>query len=132
MAADEFRAAWDSLPRDWRRAFAASDEQVLAWDRREAGDSAYRRPWFARIFHLDRLHEQGTSPQLYWERGDSHAELGNWQKAAGDFDQAASLEDAGPRHAYELALVRIAMNDVAGYRAICARLVEGAAVLVTG
>src|SRR5262249_40811383 len=68
----------------------------------------------------------GANPRAasaYAGRGAAYAARGQWDKAAADFAKASELNAATLRH-YQYALVRLAANDLAGYRKACAGMLE--------
>jgi tetratricopeptide (TPR) repeat protein len=60
---------------------------------------------------------------LWAQRASASAELGEWEYAGRDFEKAVEL-NAAPAVWYQLAIARLGANDRAGYRQICARIVE--------
>jgi serine/threonine protein kinase/Flp pilus assembly protein TadD len=61
---------------------------------------------------------------LYRDRGNAHAEAGEWDRAAADFSQYVKLSPEEPLPRYWQALALLAAGDMAGYRRTCAALVE--------
>jgi serine/threonine protein kinase/tetratricopeptide (TPR) repeat protein len=68
-----------------------------------------------------------AAPEAAWvyrERGNAHAEAGEWDRAAADFSQYAKRNPEEPLPRYWQALTLLAAGDMAGYRRTCAALVE--------
>jgi WD40 repeat protein/tetratricopeptide (TPR) repeat protein len=63
---------------------------------------------------------QGNS---YASRGSAHAALGRWDRAEADYAKAHELGTV-PSFEYQRAILRLAVNDVPGYRKACAEMVE--------
>jgi tetratricopeptide (TPR) repeat protein len=54
--------------------------------------------------------------------GDAHARLGRWSQARTALEQAARLDPANHWYAYQLAILRLQLGDLAGYRCCCREL----------
>ena len=78
------------------RAFAADDlEKSRAWNTREAEDHAAEGRWAEAVPYFDRAIGAGPPrATLHFERGSALAELGQWDRAASDFQQAVTLRDS--------------------------------------
>ena len=79
------------------------------------------------IDELDRaIKLNSSSLELWYSRSQLNADLGRWDKAAEDLTQAGKLTSVAERPDIwsQLALLRLAMHDEAGYRQTCATLVE--------
>jgi hypothetical protein len=64
--------------------------------------------------------------RLREQRGQIHARLGRWHRAAADFARAAQLAPyRGALHCFE-AVTRLRSGDIEGYRRACRRLIERA------
>jgi tetratricopeptide (TPR) repeat protein len=61
---------------------------------------------------------------LLFNRGNAYAELGQPDKASADFAKGAADKKAGPAVWYRHALLRLQLNDTAGYRRACATLLQ--------
>jgi WD40 repeat protein/class 3 adenylate cyclase/tetratricopeptide (TPR) repeat protein len=98
--------------------------RLTAWHRAGAQSAANAREWAAAAVHLDHLIKARPGQwQLHRDRGEAHAQLGAWSKAAADLGSAASLEPDDLFAAwFRLALAQLAAGDAAGYRETCARL----------
>src|SRR5258708_4368387 len=64
-----------------------------------------------------------TTLQVFTGLGDSLAMLGKWQEAANAFDRGVDASDHDWESLFQLALLRWAAGDQAGYRSSCADLV---------
>jgi hypothetical protein len=65
----------------------------------------------------------------FWQpwphRGRAHAELGQWEKAAADFVKATEFKEANDATLWHaLALVRLQLGDMAGFRKCCATMLQ--------
>jgi tetratricopeptide (TPR) repeat protein len=69
------------------------------------------------------LEANPRATSAYAGRGAAYAALRQWDKAAADFAKASELNAATQPH-YASALVRLAANDLAGYRKACAGMLE--------
>jgi tetratricopeptide (TPR) repeat protein/tRNA A-37 threonylcarbamoyl transferase component Bud32 len=56
----------------------------------------------------------------YEVRGQVHATLGDWERAANDFQKAVELEPVNLKYRFWLALTLVRKGDQAGYRRLCA------------
>ena len=125
VATSELQEDYEALLHNDSRAFTASPEQVLGWHHQRAQECEAARAWDAAIQHLDRLIEDGPKVDaLAIRRGLARAELGHWQKAAGDFD----FRKLAPQTRFSVwrltALVHLGSDDRDGYRAACAGMLE--------
>jgi tetratricopeptide (TPR) repeat protein len=73
---------------------------------------------YDRVIELDPDH--GGS---YCSRGFGHASLGRWDRAEADY-ATGHAKGTSPSFEYQRALLRLAVNDVPGYRKACAELVQ--------
>jgi WD40 repeat protein/serine/threonine protein kinase len=123
LESDEFRAGWESLRHGSELNLASTVEQVETWRRREAIDCLIAKQWFGRAWHLGKLIEQepGQLP-LFDQRARCYAELGLWARAAADYARGAAPDARDLQRSHRLALLRLALEDVSGYRDICSRL----------
>jgi WD40 repeat protein/Flp pilus assembly protein TadD len=138
----------------------SSAAQTLQWHRREADIAVDAKQWFAAAFHFTHiLNRQPDDWQAWLDRGKArfelgeldkalgdfsqaitlhpevastwhgraeiHARLSQWSKAAADFTETVKREASRPSAWQALALVRLALNDPAGYRQSCAGLLAG-------
>jgi tetratricopeptide (TPR) repeat protein len=104
-------AAWAYLRRGQVYDHAGESEQAQA-DYRQAID-LYQ--------HAVDQHPKSWVPWVY--RGSAHAELEQWDKAAGDLDQGAEL-GAAPAVWYQAALARLGAADMVGYHRACGRILQ--------
>jgi WD40 repeat protein/tetratricopeptide (TPR) repeat protein len=65
---------------------------------------------------------KAVGPEAWLRRGLAQAQLGQWQEADKDLSRALELGTEGPRPLYHLALIRLAADDLPGYRKACATL----------
>jgi WD40 repeat protein len=115
---------WDvGVPLEERRARVAPG--ALAWHRSAAAASARDQRWFAAGFHLTHLPAADpTRADLYFRRGDAHAQRGEWDQAIADFAEAGRLAPDNLVYGYHWAMARLARGDADGYRAACADLMK--------
>jgi predicted Zn-dependent protease len=59
-------------------------------------------------------------PGAHSQRGESHAKVEQWKKAASDFAQAVKLGPGEAAYWYRHALVLLREHDIGGYRSVCA------------
>jgi WD40 repeat protein/tetratricopeptide (TPR) repeat protein/predicted Ser/Thr protein kinase len=98
----EFQAAWQALRPKYPGYFAASPEEIAAWQRQETETRAQERI----------------------SRGHDHAVPGEWDGAAACFAGAIEVKGAplGAWHCH--ALLRLHFGDLEGYRRACAGILE--------
>jgi tetratricopeptide (TPR) repeat protein len=85
--------------------------ELGAWDKAEA-DHAQARAL------------NPTDSEFFTDWGHRFAWRDRWDKAAADFTQARALGDPDSRTGVALALARLQLGDVAGYRQACADLLQ--------
>jgi WD40 repeat protein/tetratricopeptide (TPR) repeat protein len=149
LPAHALRAAWQQLRPPRPDHSVPQQGAVLAWHWQARAEALQRRRWSQALAHLDALIEADpTQAGRYRERAQTHAELGQWDQAAADFEKFIALvsEDAvswgqlapgqlesvqrsrGPGVSEDsvswghLALTYLAGGDLAGYRRTCARM----------
>ncbi|MDZ4689371.1 MAG: tetratricopeptide repeat protein [Planctomycetaceae bacterium] len=77
--------------------------------------------WDEAIAEFSKSLEQFPKDARYWNnRGGSYAELGQWKEALADFAKVSELKEDDPLPRYRQALACIQLEDVAGYRKLCA------------
>jgi WD40 repeat protein len=116
---------WDAgAPRPEQRAEAAR-RRAPAWHRQQAEFSQRQRAWWAAVFHLDRVIAQEPDG-VRWraERGDAHAELGQWERALADFAAAVAKQPDHVENWYRQALAQLAAGRPAAYRATCTAMLQ--------
>jgi WD40 repeat protein/tetratricopeptide (TPR) repeat protein len=65
-----------------------------------------------------------VTPSLQYRRGSLYTTLGRWSQAAADLNGAIELTSESWGTSLGLAVIRLLAGDLAGYRALCARLVQ--------
>jgi tetratricopeptide (TPR) repeat protein len=123
------RGALPALRSKYPRDFAVSRREVLAWYESEAENAeraaAREEQWPNLLAHLGRLIEAEPGQwSLYVRRGDAHAGLREWQKAAADYARAIALGSDDPQLWMRQALAWLAAGDLGGYRKTCAAALE--------
>jgi WD40 repeat protein/tetratricopeptide (TPR) repeat protein len=120
------RQAWQALRAKYPCAFdPARAEEFLSWHRSQAAESEFQGDWFAARWHLDRLIVAEPERALYHaRRGNTWAEVGQWEKAAADYNRAVELQPDAPKLWQGVAYLRLQLGDREGYRQVCARLLE--------
>ncbi len=109
---------------DFRRAAEVAPDRADVWETLATVHVDLRR-WDAALGYLTKaIEKDGNRADLWASRGRVAAELGAWDKAATDFARAITLGREDAVAFQELALVRLAAGDLAGYRQTCARLVK--------
>jgi WD40 repeat protein/tRNA A-37 threonylcarbamoyl transferase component Bud32/tetratricopeptide (TPR) repeat protein len=93
------------------------------WQRQQAATAIDSIQWFAAAWHLDRL-VAAEPKELVWRglRGTARAQLGLWEGAARDMESFAAAASDLPQIWANVALLRLQLGDVKGYRDICTRL----------
>ena len=97
---------------EWVKWSVLAVEQTKARDWRGAVE-AYTRVLAAKP---DNVHG-------YAGRGTAHAELGEWNEAAADFEAASRVAPHEHYHAYYLGLTRLHLGDPDAYRKVCAEMI---------
>jgi WD40 repeat protein len=143
LDAETLGTIWQTLRARYPDDFRTAPAQALAWHRYQAeareraarsfttteGSSTteceWTADWFAAAFHLSRLveAEPGSAP-LRGRGGRAYYELGQWDRAAADLNEAAAQAPADAHLLSPLALARLGSGDGKGYRAACAMLLE--------
>jgi WD40 repeat protein/serine/threonine protein kinase len=110
-------------PRAARRAALAEPDP--GWHARQAAEARAAGHWAAALFHLDRLlAARPDDRDARAARAGALAALGQWDRAAADFDHVTRSGPAAANLLHQAGLVRLAQGDVAGYRQGCAELLE--------
>src|SRR5262249_51328229 len=111
---DWFAARWHG-----ERLVALRPEDGAAWAVLGSAPPGLRH-WDEAVAAYSKAIERGGSPGSVWSRrGEAHAEKGDWQRAADDLQEAVGRGMADWETWYQLALLRLAAGDAAGYRAAC-------------
>lgn len=121
LGSDDLRMAWDELRRESPSDFTTPPRDVITWHAEAARVCEKTGQWDAALSHLDRL--ATLDPErldLFARKGRARAELGQWNRAAADFEKATALVADRPRFWYRHALVRLHLDDRDGYRRVCA------------
>jgi tetratricopeptide (TPR) repeat protein len=137
LDAETLGTIWQTLRAKYPDDFRAAPEQALAWHCHQAEaceraaqwdastESEWTAGWFAAAFHLSRLIEaEPASGPLHARRGRACYELGQWDRAAADLNEAVGRGTADAHVLSQLALARLGGGDGKGYRAACALLLE--------
>jgi WD40 repeat protein/Flp pilus assembly protein TadD/type II secretory pathway pseudopilin PulG/tRNA A-37 threonylcarbamoyl transferase component Bud32 len=114
---------WDRVIADHSKAIALGATHFQAWSQRAI---AYRNSGQFEGVVADTTKLIQEQPYFWggWAmRGDSYASLGQWDRAEADYAKAEEL-GAYPSFRYGHALVRLAVNDVPGYRRACDKLLR--------
>jgi Flp pilus assembly protein TadD len=121
----ELGRIWHVLHPKYPQDFESPCEATLAWCRRQAEQCAQNYQWAEAAGYLDRVI---SARPIHWldlvDRGRVHGELGQFKEAAADYAQAIELGASDPEVAYCLGVALLAGGDQAGYRRICAKLLE--------
>ena len=111
--------------REIYRNLSPNDQQALIWGCCERGRklaSIGNRRQADRTY--SQAFELAPTNEMARGRGQAYAELGQWDKAAADFEKAAELSADDALAQYGLALVRLHLEDRDGYRNVCSRMLE--------
>ena len=116
----EFRSAWERLKAQFPDELTASDAEVLGWHGREAEACMANGLWRAAVVHYDRF-IQGIPRRFdpYKRRGNALASLGEWARAAADFEQAFRLGSDSTKDLRLSGQAYLAARDQAGYQRVC-------------
>ncbi|MCI0743225.1 MAG: protein kinase [Gemmataceae bacterium] len=121
LGPDELRAAWDELRRKSPADFMSTTTDKITWHVEAARASERIGQWQAVLSHLERLAALDPErPNLIARKGRAHAELGQWDQAAADFEKATNFAADNYRYWYRHALVRLHLNDQDTYRRVSA------------
>lgn len=86
-----------------------------------------REAYSTAVLYCDRAldqHDSDREASLHALRGDTFGELGWWDRAAADLDQASRLEPKDPSPGEDAALAYLAADRKSNYRRVCARNVD--------
>ena len=120
---DELRAAWSEVRKGRRGAVVQDAEKVRAWSTREGEDDSGEGNWAKAILHFDRAIEAGPPrATLLFQRGTALAELGQWDRAATDFAQAAKLRDWDAELWAALLLAQVGAREEAQASKTCSEM----------
>jgi WD40 repeat protein/tetratricopeptide (TPR) repeat protein len=109
---EAFQSAWQRLRSNYPGDFAVSDREVNAWHGRNAAELALRGDWAGVIEHLDVvLNSKFSRPSDWRLRGRAHAELGHWQQAADDLEQAGNRGIGDGELIYQFGLLCMSLGN---------------------
>lgn len=126
------RQEWDNAIADFSSAIGVAPNVHTNWWHR---GHAYcqLREWDKAAADFGMAIELAPAGADGWNlRGVANAELGRWVQATSDFEKAAERYPDNPLLQYRLALTNIQLADVAGYRKICAKMLEKFAPVANG
>jgi len=96
----------------------------LKWVARELGGLIEEGRWSDVTVKLDRrIEAEPKDTMARFFRANARAELGQWDRAVGDFEALITLDNGDPQAWYFLALAHLAAGKDAEYRRACARMV---------
>jgi WD40 repeat protein len=124
-AADGRLLVWDAEFLGPEARTQAAAERALDWHWSRAKEADNAKAQSVVIFHAGRgILAQPHNPAWYSSRGWAQAELGQWNEARADLGQAAHLSPEESRFWYHHAIAYLGAGDVAGYHAICTRMIQ--------
>jgi WD40 repeat protein len=116
---------WETAELDRQERLRRVEEHALAWHQSEARQCRLERNWFGRAWHLNYLVDAEPSNAAHREqRAEALAELGKWDQALADNDQAIELGSRSVIAWYNRACLALQFNDQAAYRQACAEAQE--------
>jgi WD40 repeat protein/tRNA A-37 threonylcarbamoyl transferase component Bud32 len=125
VSAGTLSKAWDALHSRHPRLFVATENDAMKWNEREAARCLPLRRWSLARYHLDQVLEKRPGPwQLHADRARALAELGELPAAAKDLDIAIGAGDDNPFDWYHLAVLRLVLHDLDGYRSLVSKALE--------
>jgi tetratricopeptide (TPR) repeat protein len=125
LETSELATDWRTLRQQQPTGFAVSPGKLLAWHRSELDALEDATNWSAALPHLDRLiAAYPREASLYVRRAEARAELGQWEQARANDEQAIALGAGGRALSDHLALVQLALGNRAAYRAASDRLLD--------
>jgi tetratricopeptide (TPR) repeat protein len=106
----------------YRRALTQPDP---GWHDRQAEHYQKRRRWDAAMFHANvAIASRPQESRFYLRRGNTYAELAQWDKASADFVRALELQPDSALAGRGLALTYLAVGKVQDYQRECAKLLD--------
>jgi eukaryotic-like serine/threonine-protein kinase len=105
----------------------SADRDAIAWHKRQADECQAADPvdWFGVAFHVGLLIDaDSTDWRLRVRRADAEVELGQWRHAVDDYTRGIALGAEFPWTWRLLAVARLQLGDVDGYRQCCADLLK--------
>jgi hypothetical protein len=112
LEADRLRPQWQDYRTKHPGEFVHSDQEVLAWHRRQAEEAEQAGQWFAAVWHLDRLIDpKAPDWRLYYWRGVAYNQMGQWSRGAEDLTQATGLKADDWRAWARLAQARLNLRQ---------------------
>jgi WD40 repeat protein len=123
LSREDLKRSFDELKKNQPSWFAVTPQKEAQWERAAADWSWRTGRAYDVARHLDRVVELEPLRATAWaERASARAELGQWDGAIADFEQAIRLRPDEARHVRDLALARLGAKDETGYRRTCAAL----------
>jgi WD40 repeat protein/tRNA A-37 threonylcarbamoyl transferase component Bud32 len=120
LSPDELRSAWNAARGKSVDAFAIAPKDLITWHAEAARGCEKNGRWQAALPHLERLAELDSERlDLFARRGFAHAQVGQWKRAAADFEKAASAAPDKHQLWYRHALVRLHLEERDNYRRVC-------------
>jgi tetratricopeptide (TPR) repeat protein len=119
------RERYEMLCSKYASDFRSSQEDIIAWHRREAMDCEWKQQWADVARHLDYVIQ--AQPARWIERENRARALvvmQQWEKAAADLAQATELGSQDWQVWYSLGLLRLMSGDQEGHRRVCSRMLE--------
>ncbi len=115
---------YDQAIADGTRALELKKDDPVLWLNR-ATNYSHKRQWEKAIADYSKaLDLQPNLLGALSARAEAHAQREHWQQAADDYAAVVKQGPAQPEFWHRLALLRLQLGDVAGYRATCADLVR--------
>jgi WD40 repeat protein/tetratricopeptide (TPR) repeat protein/tRNA A-37 threonylcarbamoyl transferase component Bud32 len=125
LEAEAFKKHWQPAPGKAPAAWTMPADALLAWRRERAMACVAAQQWDAALPHVEALlAAEPKDWRHYTARGSALAGLGAWGAAQRDLEQAVALGADGPDTLRDLAVVRLQLGDLEGYRAACRQLVD--------
>lgn len=112
LSPDELAAAWNELRRQSSRTLGNPSKDAITWHAEAARACEKVARWHAALPHLEFLADQDPGRlEVFARRGRAYAEVGEWQRAAADFEKAAPLAADRQHHWYRHALLRLFLDE---------------------
>jgi WD40 repeat protein len=120
-------AGEDNVVRTWETSFdlPSLTKREHAWQVALATSKVRDKQWFAAEFHLTQLLEEpDADAALYSQRAGIYAQQKRWDAALADYRTAVRKEPGKSRHYYNQGMALLGKGDMAGFRALCAEMVQ--------
>jgi len=122
------RTAWESLKDNGRVGNQVELEELLAWHFEEASVHLKQRAWARAVRHLDAIIESRPRDFSFRKRrAAACAELGDLEKAAGDYEAALALGSGDINDGYNAAVTRLGSGNLEAYHRTCEDLLARSA-----